>query len=346
MMAPINVSIIIPVYNAVEYIKRCLDSVAAQIYPNIECVLVDDCSTDKSVEIIEAYIATYTGTVSFKLYALSEINKGPSGGPSTARNFGLKKATGEYVYFLDGDDDITADCISDSMQFVEKYSSVDLVQGNIVLTNVNSERLLSLNISDIDLPEYSSDRLWIKKALLTLLPCTAWGKLIKKDLLIKNNLWFKEGIIHEDDHWRFFLSKYVQTIAITKTPTYKYYVNENSLMTTRDRTKSYLDVLLIVEDCLLYVDPLLENMQSTHLLRLLLSRRLGALVDLKDRTVYDKAYAQFVKRVCKTNARFFVKVAITYLRLPSKWLKNVLFMRYFGLWMRLYDRFGPDGLHK
>ena len=335
-----KVSIIIPVYNVSRYIERCLNSVAAQIYPDIECILVDDCSQDHSVEIIYAYLATYAGNVDFKVFRLAQNR-----GPSFVRNIGLEHASGEYVYFLDSDDEITVDCINNLVALVEKYEDVDLVQGNtlIVGSAKENERLAYMDISKLQLPEYSNNHLWIKKSLLTIIPDTAWSKLVRRKILLEYNIRFKEGVIHEDIHWRFFLSKYVQTMAISKTPTYKYCVNENSIMMNPDRTRSYADILTVVEDCLRNVDPVLKNVQLTSLLRHLLSRRIRARVDLANLKAYNKVYSQFVDRILNSNANLFTKLCVIYLKLPSAVLKQSLFLRFFGFWMRTYDRFGPKG---
>lgn len=202
-------------------------------------------------------------------------------------------------------------------------------------------RELYLNISELTLPEYSDDPVWIKKTLLTTLPVVSVCKLIKRELLINHHLWFKEGIIHEDNHWRFFLSKYVRTMAISKSPTYMYHINENSIMTNPDKTKSYADTLLLTEECLQHVDPVLKNIQLTVLLRHLLWRKLRAPADLRNLKAYDKLYDRFVVRIWKTNANIFTKLSVAYLGLPSFLIQHVVFTKFFGLWMRVYDKVGP-----
>ena len=115
-----KVSIIIPVYNVAPYIKRCLDSVVAQSFQDIECILVDDCGTDNSKEIVQQYIDNYQGQIQFK-FIHHEKNLGLSG----ARNTGIKVATGEWLYFLDSDDSIIPDCIAILLALQEKYPDWD-----------------------------------------------------------------------------------------------------------------------------------------------------------------------------------------------------------------------------
>ena len=125
-----KVSIIIPVYNVAPYIKRCLDSIVAQTFQNIECILVDDCGTDNSKEIVQQYIDNYQGYIQFKIIH-HEKNLGLSG----ARNTGIRIATGEWLYFLDSDDAVTPNCISSLLALKDKYPDVDFVQGNLLDEN-------------------------------------------------------------------------------------------------------------------------------------------------------------------------------------------------------------------
>ena len=94
------ISVIIPVYKAANYILRCLESVVAQECDafSIECILVDDCSPDKSMDITKGFIDQYKGSVSFCIISNTENQ-----GPSVARNNGLMIAKGDYVFFLDSD---------------------------------------------------------------------------------------------------------------------------------------------------------------------------------------------------------------------------------------------------
>ena len=96
------VSVIIPVYQVSDYVERCLLSVMNQTYQNIECIIVDDCSTDDSVAKCDRLISTYKGPIKFQILH-HERNRGLS----AARNTGTDAATGEYIFYLDSDDEIT-----------------------------------------------------------------------------------------------------------------------------------------------------------------------------------------------------------------------------------------------
>ena len=118
-----KVSIIVPIYNVEKYIRRCLESVAAQTYPEIECVLVNDCTPDNSAELAKSFISAYTGDVEFKL-----INHSNNKGLSAARNSGISASVGQYVFFLDSDDAIPANAISTLVSKAEENSFPEIVR--------------------------------------------------------------------------------------------------------------------------------------------------------------------------------------------------------------------------
>jgi len=221
-----KISIIIPVYNVEAYIQTCLNSVAAQTCTSeIECIIVDDCTPDRSCEVIQKFMATCHGRIVFKL-----IHHEKNSGLSAARNTGIQNATGDYLYFLDSDDSIIPTCLELMETMLVKYGKVDIVQGGAIATDRVRYGWLELNEQSC-LPDFSDDRKWIKKAMLYhKIPMTAWNKLIKKDFIICNNLFFKEGIIHEDDHWMFYAAKYVSKLAICKYNTYRYLIRSGSIM--------------------------------------------------------------------------------------------------------------------
>ena len=97
------VSIIVPIYNVKPYLKRCIDSLISQTYSNMEIIMIDDCSTDGSKTIAEQYSSTYP----FCKLLSHKQNKGLAG----SRNSGVKKAEGEWLFFVDSDDWIHADTL-------------------------------------------------------------------------------------------------------------------------------------------------------------------------------------------------------------------------------------------
>ena len=217
-----KVSIIIPVYNVAPYIKKCLQSVVDQTYNDFECILVDDCGLDNSIELAQEFIKDYNGNITFSI-----LHHDHNRGQSAARNTALHYAKGDFVFFLDSDDAITTDCIASLMSLAKKYPDADFVQGNVLDNN----GVTSKYGWQTHLPEYSNNHDELEKYILSLIVYSAWNKAIKKSFLIENGLYFPEGIIHEDLYWSFFLAKYTNAAAFVNKGTYLYYINENSTIT-------------------------------------------------------------------------------------------------------------------
>lgn len=218
-----KVSIIIPVYNVAPYIKRCLQAVADQTYKDIECILIDDCGTDNSIDIAQKFIGNYSGDITFAILK-HEKNKGQA----AARNTALHHAKGDYVYFLDSDDAITSDCIEKLMALAMKYPDAVFAQGNFL----NEKGDISKYGWHILLPDYCDKHIKLENYILSIVVTSACNKVIKRSFLIEHDLFFPEGIIHEDMYWSFFLSKHTNAAAFFNEGTYIYYINENSTMTS------------------------------------------------------------------------------------------------------------------
>ena len=254
-----KVSIIIPVYNVAPYIKRCLDSVVAQTFQDIECILVDDCGTDNSKEIVQQYIDNYQGQIQFK-FIHHEKNLGLSG----ARNTGIKVATGEWLYFLDSDDSIIPDCIAILFALQEKYPDVDFVQGNLL-----DEKGKISHYGFKNIPDYCNNPATIENIMLRRVITSAWNRLIKRSLVLENDLFFPVGMIHEDMYWVYFFSKHVKAAAFTLVGTYIYYTTENSTITSvsqSTRIKRYTSRLQASNG---YISDLLNNSYHNHIRHLL-----------------------------------------------------------------------------
>ena len=139
------VSIIIPVYNTESYLKECLDSVCNQEYKHIECICIDDGSTDSSLSILQQY-----ASFDSRIKVLSQENKGPS----ASRNVGLDNAVGSFIVFLDSDDTLRLDTVRLCIESIEKYDDADAVMFNGVL--MCNECIEGEFIHGFSLPTYST----------------------------------------------------------------------------------------------------------------------------------------------------------------------------------------------
>lgn len=232
-----DISIIIPVYNVENYIMDCLISVVNQsIDGSLECILVDDCGSDNSWKIVETFIENYDGNVVFKLVR-HEKNKGLSG----ARNTGIRNAVGDYVYFLDSDDTITEDCLESLSQPLREFS-YDFVFAN---HNYICDYDISIPLS---IPEGPiKDARLIRKYYRDGWFVLAWNKLINRQFLINNKLYFEEGLIHEDELWSFKVACVANSMYVVNAKTYNYlYNNPQSITSDKDSLRhfhAYTEVL-------------------------------------------------------------------------------------------------------
>ena len=234
-----KVSIIIPVYNVTDYVERCIRSVMAQSYTDIECILVDDCTPDDSIEKCERMIDKYNGPIKFKILH-HEHNRGLS----AARNTGTDAATGEYIFYLDSDDEIIPDCINLMMAEMERHPDTEMV----------SAAITSIPHNDYyDIPYYKEyHHVDGNLALRTLffgykcsIQTTAWNKLVRSSFLKKYNLYFVEGILSEDEVWTFALMQHCKSLTILPERTYIHYDTVGSIMNSFNYN-SRCDTLTIV----------------------------------------------------------------------------------------------------
>lgn len=213
------VSVIIPVYNVAPYIAACIQSVINQTYRDIEIIFVDDCGTDNSINLIKDFIANHCEDWDIKI-----VHHDHNRGLSAARNTGLKTATGDYVYFLDSDDCISSNCIELLLNEASK-NNCDFVIGDYSDTlgeNASPLLLESGCLRDKDILHSYAKGLWY---------VMAWNKLCKRVFLLKNDLYFEEGINHEDVIWTFKLACSAKTMGIVHEQTYLYSIRAASIMT-------------------------------------------------------------------------------------------------------------------
>lgn len=258
-----KISVIIPVYNVEPYIEACLLSVAHQTMTyGVECIIVDDCGTDASIQIVSLFVENYNGNVTFTI-----LHHDCNRGLSEARNSGLKAAHGEYVYFLDSDDEITPGCLRHLWSLVGKYDYPDVVQGMIKSYPTDSNR------PDFDLPEYTNDHRVIKNFFLTyrgdVMP--AQSKLVRLSVILDKNLFFKEGVIHEDNLWTFFMAKHVHSLAYCREREYLHRNNPNSITHKKNLEKEIISYRNIIEIFCSNIDSFLPGRQKMLILQTLLT---------------------------------------------------------------------------
>lgn len=222
------VSIVVPIYNAEKYLDRCLESVLSQTYVDIEVILVNDGSSDRSEKICRRYKA-----LDKRVFLINQENKGLGG----ARNSGLHAAKGSYVGFVDADDVIQRDMISD---FV-KIAATE--QPNVICSNILVYDKGNVSYREIrnDLPYnqvLKSDE--IKNYLLQpyyggymgIIP-SACTKIYEREFLVNSDLFFDENIRRTQDYWfNFEVFKKATSVYVINHGYYHYYFNDSSMIRT------------------------------------------------------------------------------------------------------------------
>lgn len=214
-----KLSIIIPVYNVEDYVECTVNSCLEQDYneSEYEIICIDDGSTDNSLEILKKY----KNRKNFRV--ISQAN----GGVSVARNRGIEEAQGKYLWFIDSDDFIMKNCISQIMSWADEHPDVDMIQWELKRTIDEAERFLEkkINVSKI----FSSG-----VELSDFLPeeqrgfsCAYW---IKKSVIKENQLHFPVNVIMcEDECFNFYIRKCVKKSAFISTKVYFYRTRESSV---------------------------------------------------------------------------------------------------------------------
>lgn len=192
-----KLSIIIPVYNLENYIEDCLNSIIPQLTKEIEVIIVDDGSTDNSAEIIKSFLNNQ-----IKYFYQKNKKQG------AARNTGLKKAKGKYIWFIDGDDIIKDNAI----KTIFKYEITHLENHDLMLFGINTVNN-NKNSLKIQFPNKNNQNIsdFLKSTnIYSISPC---NKIINKRFLLKNKLFFEENMFFEDN--LFFLKLYNHTNYIS-----------------------------------------------------------------------------------------------------------------------------------
>lgn len=223
------VSIVVPVYNSVAFLDKCIQSVINQTYTNIEIILVNDGSTDTSGEVCNKYASTDS--------RIKVIHK-QNGGLVSSRKAGICASTGEYVLYIDGDDWIEPELIERYMQQVSQHNADIVVSSH----KVNLEGRVETLVNTLPTGVYNKARLIAEvypKMMYTGkfsqfgIFSYSWGKLYRRDILIGNQLKVTEGItIGEDALCLYPTLLDVNTLVILDEPFYHYRQRADSLIKT------------------------------------------------------------------------------------------------------------------
>lgn len=238
-------SVVIPVYKVEKYLNECVDSIINQSFDDYEIILVDDGSPDKCPEICDEYANKYD--------FIKVIHK-QNGGLSAARNTGIDAASGEYIMFLDSDDywnpDVNVSKIIDIVRKktnVEMFvlSSLDYIEGKGCFERADRKTLSNVPTDTVE--NYY-------KAMLNRgnIEVHAATKIIKKDFIINNGLYFTVGILSEDNDWMMRVLRVLNHVEIINEPLYIYRVGRPGSITNTVSKKNIVFLLEMIDRSIKY----------------------------------------------------------------------------------------------
>ncbi len=330
------ISIIIPVYNVEEYIIDCLRSVVEQDVI-MEILLIDDCGRDNSIAVAQSYLEAQP---KLRPEQWRIIKHEKNRGLSAARNTGMDAASGKYIYFLDSDDYLPANSLKSLLDKAERQKAtltigdIELDKGGYWQLRLDDKHLLK---GDEVLEAYIR-RQWFEMA---------WNKLILREFLIENKLYFIEGLIHEDEVWSLRLACLQPSLACVLHETY-FYRNDRvgSIMNQcrkHDRLKASLNRLIVFNHCIQILDEfrLLANwlvqhnfIQTIQLDYLFLMPKKHELTWREKMTHYAyfaKYYSPALRKRCEHKFDWRFRVLAVICHLPQ-YLASVILQIFLLLW--------------
>lgn len=209
-------SVVVPIYNVEQYLGQCLESLQAQMFDDFEVICVNDGSIDRSREILSEW--------EDKFPPMRVIDR-ENGGLSAARNTGLQVATGDYVVFVDSDDWVEPTMLC---RLADEVDDIDMVCFACRRTDRNTFDTLT--------PEQTNGWDYYNRHALehreTAFVCVV-QRCYRRQFLLDNNLFFREGILHEDNEFTPQVCLKAQMVKVIPDVLYNYRIRPNSIMTTR-----------------------------------------------------------------------------------------------------------------
>ena len=313
-----KISIIMPCFNVEQYIERSFKSILNQTMDleDIEVIMVDDCSTDNTRNIINEYANKYSN---FKAL----FHEKNSGGCAMPRNTGLEIATGKYIMFLDPDDEYVPDMCEVMYNKIEE-SDVDLVKCNYIwITPASSELHYSYDESIDEVKVNCKEDLPPEVS-------SVWSGIHKKSFLNKNNIKFED--LTNGEEFLFTLTEYVNLdvlIYLNHYHGYKYYLNETISHASRP-TKKHLDAFI---NSYHLINELLESNNRQDIIKVFFSTEpTRFFLRVMD---YDKNKEEYLKRYYEFEKNLTVEITMNHLWLDI--LNKLLMKRHFRLCILYID---------
>ena len=232
------ISIIVPIYNVEKYLRRCLDSLLAQTFRDIEIICVDDGSPDGCPQILDEY-----GRNDSRIKVIHCEN----GGLSAARNVGLAHSASPYVMFLDSDDEFHPEMCALMFDAI-KDGDCDFVRSGVELVRTRQDVCAAVNESYFDLP-IKDGMVSLSDSVVKTVDSCVWNKIFRRDVIVKHNILFPVGLIHEDSCFYLKYAMVSNAAWILSEKLYRYVLRDNGIMSQQGKMlKQAIDYIRIMDD--------------------------------------------------------------------------------------------------
>lgn len=276
----VDLSIIIPVYNVEKYIEECIESVLNQNLDSFEVIIVNDGSTDKSMERIKKFLDN-------RFIIINQKNLGLS----SARNTGLKNAKGKYILFLDSDDKLKKNTLNELVSNI-KRDNLDILLCNhkkfdekYVVENKRCNEIIKSNIMN----GFEMLKLQLKNRNYCV---QVWDDIYNTNFLISNNLLFKEGIIYEDEEFMTRVLLKAKKVKYENNSFYLYRQRMNSITKKAVSEKNYKSLLEVIKSLINILNN--ECDEFKEILSLQINNLIEIYIELSG--IHEKKYLKFMEK--------------------------------------------------
>ena len=243
-MNDLKISVILPVYNSEMIISRTIESVINQTYKNIELIIINDGSTDNSGNICKEFANKYN-----LIHYIEVINKGVS----NARNLGIQNASGDYIMFIDSDDEYYSNTVEKVVQELNKNPKLEQIVFSYDRIHINTDKIKKMITEKINIVDGKNKNIFIEKLQKACLFNQIWNKAFKRDLLIDNNIKFDTTISSGEDYkFNIQYIDLVENALYIDEILYKYYSGEEGLSLKTGPEKIYVKLDNLKEHRKLY----------------------------------------------------------------------------------------------
>lgn len=321
-----KVSIVVPVYNGEKYIEKCINSILKQTYKNVELIIINDGSVDKTKKILDKY--------SDSIIVINKKNTGVS----DSRNVGIDKATGDYIMFCDADDWLCDDTIEIAVNKINNYDAVRFSHYVVKNNQINKKENSDDVYSDIDLVVNDNKEL-VKNLLENKTEGHLWNYLLRTEVIKDNKIYFDDDLFYQEDV--VFLLEYffkIKKLKVISTPLYNYYKNFDSVTQNESSTIKNLSSIWLVREKIINLLEINNNLDYKKLVeQRFLNLQLMYFLDFYIR-FNRKKFISYIKEISLANEKYYDEILSSNI-LSKKWFLFIKLLRLKKIYLfRVYIR--------